>query len=235
MAKSFQGFPKDLFKFLTDLKANNDRDWFNASKPRYRESVVEPMSAFITAMDTGLAKVSDCFIADPRPHGGSMFRIYRDTRFSHDKNPYKEHVACQFRHMAGKSAHAPGFYVHLAPDEVLFGGGIWMPDNSVLNEIRTAIVDDSDRWKKVSSGRAFRNRFGGVRGDGLKRPPKGFDPDHPFVEDLKRKSFFAMQEVPPKMATTPDFIKEVQRAFVAMAPFMQFLTDAVGVSFSLDE
>lgn len=231
----FRGFPKDMLAFLGDLKKNNRRDWFQANKDRYKKSVVEPMSAFIGAMDGRLAKVSDCFIADPRPHGGSMFRIYRDTRFSKDKKPYKEHIACQFRHMAGKDAHAPGFYVHIDTDEVLFGGGIWMPEGPVLRQLRDAILDDPDGWVAATRGKAFRNRFGSVSGDSLKRPPQGFDPDHPLIDDLKRKSFFAMQRVAPKKVLEPAFAAEVQKAFVTLTPMMRFLTEALELSFELDD
>jgi uncharacterized protein (TIGR02453 family) len=234
MAGAFRGFPPDLFDFLKDLKRNNRRDWFQANKDRYKKSVVEPMSAFIAAMDTRLANVSDCFIADPRPHGGSMFRIYRDTRFSKDKSPYKTHASCHFRHMSGKDAHAPGFYMHFEPGEVFFGGGIWMPDNSVLRPIREAIVDDPDGWVEATRSKVFKKRFGAVEGESLKRPPAGFDPDHPLIDDLKRKSFFAVQEVDPNLATTPRFIAEVEKAFVALIPMMRFLTEALGLSFELD-
>ncbi len=109
------GFSPGLFAFLEELAANNDRTWFAANKPRYQSQVVDQLVRFIAAMADPLEKVSPHFVADPRPVGGSMFRIYRDVRFSKDKRPYKEHAACQFRHAAGKDAHAPGFYVHLAP------------------------------------------------------------------------------------------------------------------------
>jgi uncharacterized protein (TIGR02453 family) len=234
VAGAFKGFPPDLFEFLKDLKRNNRRDWFQANKDRYKRSVVEPMSAFISAMDTRLASVSDCFIADPRPHGGSMFRIYRDTRFSKDKSPYKTHASCHFRHMSGKDAHAPGFYMHFEPGDVFFGGGIWLPDNSVLRSIREAIVDDPDGWIDATRNRTFRKRFGSVEGDSLKRPPVGFDPDHPLIDDLKRKSFFAVREVDPQLATTPRFVGEVAKAFVALVPMMRFLTKSLGLSFDLD-
>lgn len=234
MAASFSGFPPDLLRFLRELKANNDREWFNANKQRYRESVVEPMCAFITAMDAVLARVSDCFVADPRPSGGSMFRIYRDVRFSHDKRPYKEHAACHFRHMAGKDAHAPGFYVHLEPDEVFFGGGIWHPPGPVLQRVREAISEQADEWLAITRSRGFKQRFGAVAGEALKRPPRGFEADDPCIEDLKRKSFFAMKHVDAKLATTPAFIKDVERAFVALGPFVEFLTLAAGHSFTLD-
>ncbi|MEE4310347.1 MAG: DUF2461 domain-containing protein, partial [candidate division KSB1 bacterium] len=105
----FNAFPNDLFVFLNDLAANNNREWFNANKERYKQSVLEPMRTFIIAMGERLPSISMNFTADPRSNGGSMFRIYRDVRFSKDKRPYKENVGCQFRHIAGKSAHAPGF------------------------------------------------------------------------------------------------------------------------------
>ena len=234
MAK-FGGLPADFFKFFKDLSKHNERDWFQANKPRYRDSVQAPLLAFIEAMEGPLAKVSDCFVADPRPVGGSMFRIYRDVRFSRDKRPYKDHAACQFRHIAGKDAHAPGLYVHFEPGQVFFGGGIWTPPNPVLREIREAIVADDEAWVKASRGRAFKRRFGEIRGDQLKRAPQGFDPEHPLVDDLRRKSFFAMQEADEELARSPKLPAEVGRAFAAMAPFMEFLTHAVGMPFDLDE
>jgi uncharacterized protein (TIGR02453 family) len=235
MATKFEGFPEDMFRFLRELANNNDRDWFNANKDRYKQHVVAPMVSFIEAMDSRLARVSDCFVADPRPNGGSMFRIYRDTRFSKDKRPYKEHVACHFRHISGKDAHAPGFYVHLEPGEIFFGGGIWHPPNDVVNRIREAIVDDPDGWKVATRRKAFRDRFGSLGGDSLKRPPQGFDADHPYIDDLKRKDFFAGQTADAKLARTPKLLDEITASFVALKPMMAFLTSAVGLSFQLDD
>ncbi len=235
MSAKFAGFPSDYFQFFRDLGANNNREWFQASKDRYKASVQQPLMAFIEAMDVPLGRVSECFLADPRPVGGSMFRIYRDVRFSKDKSPYKEHGACQFRHMAGKDAHAPGFYVHLAPGEVFFGGGIWMPPSPVLRRVREAIAERSDRWLEIIGARTFRKRFGEVRGDALKRPPQGFDPEHPAIEDLKRKSFFAMAEADEKTACSAGFVREVARSFEALAPFMELLTEAAGHRFSIDD
>jgi uncharacterized protein (TIGR02453 family) len=121
---TFTGFPKDFFAFFRELKENNERAWFEVNKQRFRDSVQAPMSDFIEAMAPRLAKISKHFTADPRTNGGSMFRIYRDGRFSKDKRPYKEHAACHFRHSLGKDVHAPGFYMHFASDEVFFGGGL---------------------------------------------------------------------------------------------------------------
>jgi len=235
MPQNFKGFPKELFTFLRQLKKNNNREWFHANKDRYKQFIVEPMTAFITDMGDRFDKMHVRFIADPRPHGGSMFRIYRDTRFSNDKRPYKTHAACHFRHEAGKDAHAPGFYVHLEPGEIFFGGGIWMPPNPVLEKIRTTIVENPNAWKRIISNPSFRKKFGGIEGDGLKRPPRGFDKDHPFIEDLKRKSFFVTQSVDPKLALSPKFINEVERAFKTAGPFMKFLLFSQGLAFERDE
>ena len=231
MKKTFPGFPKELFKFLSDLSKNNNREWFNANKERYRSNVVAPVCEFITAVQPALHKISEYYVADPRPHGGSMFRIYKDTRFSKDKRPYKDHVGCHFRHIVGKDAHAPGFYMHLAPDEVFFGAGIWKAPNPELHKIRTAIVRNPEQWKKVIKNRSMVKRFGGVDGEGLKRPPKGFDPDHIHVQDLKRKTFFVLQTVKPSSALKPEFIKEVGKAFSTAGPLVKFITEALGFSY----
>jgi uncharacterized protein (TIGR02453 family) len=183
----FAGFPDDLFGFLNDLKKNNNREWFKANKPRYTESVVNPMCEFIACMAPRLQRISKHYTADPRPHGGSMFRIYRDVRFSKDKSPYKTHAACQFRHQAGRDAHAPGFYVHLAADGLFFGGGIWTPPSAHLGKIREQIADSPVAWSRIIGAAAVR-KHGGLKGDQLKRAPRGFDPESRHIEDLKRKA-----------------------------------------------
>jgi uncharacterized protein (TIGR02453 family) len=229
----FEGFPKDFFPFFRELKKNNDRDWFLANKERYARSVQAPLLSFVAAMDLPLGRFADCFVCEAKAHGGSIFRIYNDMRF-HDAKPYKEHAACQFRHEAGKDAHAPGFYVHFEPGEVFFGGGLWRPPSAELRKVREAIVDDPERWASITRSRAFRKRFGGVEGDSLQRAPLGFDPDHPEIEDLRRLSFFAIEEVKPAEINSKDFAKYVAKSFEALSPFMKFLTDAVGLPYHKD-
>jgi uncharacterized protein (TIGR02453 family) len=169
--------------------------------------------------------------ADPRPNGGSMFRIYRDVRFSNDKRPYKENAGIHFRHALGRSVHAPGFYMHLAPDGVFFGGGMWMPEPDALAKIRTAIAEKSTAWKKMKSEPVFKKTFDGIDGEALSRPPRGFDPNHPFIEDIKRKSFFVTTNASAKDAQSPKFIDDVEKTFRAARPMMKFLCDAVGAPF----
>ena len=226
----FEGFPADLFRFFADLAQNNRRDWFQENKPRFVTSVVEPMSEFITAMAPRLKKISREYRADPRPNGGSMFRIYRDVRFSKDKSPYKTHAACQFRHRAGKDAHAPGFYVHLATDGLYFGGGIWTPPSKHLGLIRDQIADSPTAWSRIRNAKTVRER-GGLKGDSLKRPPRGYDPGDRHIEDLKRKSFYVMEEAEPGLARAPEFIDRVEAAFRAARPLNRFITQALDLPF----
>ena len=225
----FKGFPKAFFDFFRELQENNDRRWFEANKARFRETVQAPMSDFIAAIAPHLARVSKDFVADPRPNGGSMFRIYRDVRFSRDKRPYKEHGACQFRHRLGRDVHAPGFYVHLAPKEVFVGGGLWMPEAEALLKVRSAIAAKPAAWKKVVNDKRFVERLGGVEGEQLQRPPRGFDPDHPFIADIRRKSFVVGRDSSESAARSADFVAETADCFAASAPFMRFLCGALAV------
>ena len=227
----FSGLPKDFFVFFKELKKNNNREWFEDNKPRFRANVQEPLAAFVEAMAPKLKKISPHFVADPRLNGGSVFRIYRDVRFSKDKSPYKTHGAVQFRHARGKDAHAPGFYVHLDPDEVFYGGGVWTPASPQLRLIRQAISENSAAFKKATRGAAFEKQFGELRGDALIRPPKGFDPDDPMVDDLKRKSFFAMEQGKPAAACKPTFIDEVEGGMKGVKPMIKFLCGAMDVPF----
>ena len=222
----FAGFPPALFTFLEELHGNNNRAWFNANKLRYTESVVEPMGDFITAMQPHLQAISRHYVADPRPHGGSMFRIYRDARFARGGTPYKTHAACHFRHEAGKDAHCPGFYVHLATDGLFFGGGIWQPPGPQLSLIRDFIADNARSWSRIKNALRVRE-VGGIQGESLKRPPRGFDAEHVHIDDLKRKSFYVMTHAPRTAALAADFTDQVTVAFRRAAPLVRFVCDAL--------
>ncbi|NQV56507.1 MAG: DUF2461 domain-containing protein [Rhodospirillales bacterium] len=231
MSDRFSGLGGNFYNFFTELAANNKREWFNANKERYETEIQAPLIDLITDMAPRLEGVSKCFVANPKWNGGSMFRIYRDVRFTKDKRPYKEHAAVQFRHKAGRDAHAPGFYIHLAPDEVIFGGGIWLPPSPQLKSIRDAIAKDGAGWRKVTGNKRLKNVFGGVAGDGLTRPPKGFGADHPLIEDIKRNSFFAMRHEKPAITRSSKFLDEIEDTFKAAAPLMRFLCRALDVPF----
>lgn len=223
-------FNRAFFRFLEDLKKNNQREWFQANKQRYEDEVRHPAQQFISDSGPQLHKISRHFLADPRASGGSMFRIYRDTRFAKDKSPYKTHVGIQFRHKQGKDVHAPGFYLHLESGGCFAGVGIWHPDGDSLSAIRAAIVEQPERWKRITRSKLFTEKLE-LAGDSLKRAPKGYDPDDPMIEDLKRKDFIGVANFDAKTAGDPDFLTEYWKLCRKGSPLVEFLCEAVDVPF----
>jgi len=223
-------FTPSTFAFLRELAANNDREWFRANQARYERQVREPAIRFIEAFAPYLKSISGHFVADPGRVGGSMFRIHRDTRFSRDKRPYKTAVGIQFRHEQGRDAHAPGFYLHLEPGKSFVGVGVWRPSPDALALIRAAIVETPARWKRVLRDRRLHDRFE-LGGEKLKRGPRGFDLDHPLIEDLKRKDFIALSPLTRKVVVSADFVEEFADRCRAGVPLVRFLCRAVGAAF----
>lgn len=226
----FHAFDPALLAFLGELEENNDREWFNANKHRYETDVLQPALAFIEAMAPRIDAISSHFLALAQRSGGSLMRIHRDVRFSHDKRPYKTNVGIQFRHTFGKDVHAPGFYVHLEPGVVFVGAGMWRPDPEPLAQIRGAIVAQPERWAEVCSDRAFVKDWE-LGGDSLKRPPRGYPVDHPHLEDLKRRDFIAAKNLTAREIYRRGLPDRLAASFAATRPFMAFLCDAVGVPF----
>jgi uncharacterized protein (TIGR02453 family) len=221
-------FGAETFAFLEELAKNNNRQWFQENKERYDAHVKEPAISFIVDFEPFLKKISKHFVADPRPVGGSLFRIYRDVRFSKDKHPYKTNTGVQFRHNQGKDVHAPGFYLHLEPNNVFAAVGIWHPDPETLGKIRDAINENPSRWKKAVNEKAFRSRFD-LSGDSLRRAPKGYDPDHPLIEDLKRKDFVGTTSLTQDAVGNHDFPQDFAEICSAGTPLVTFLCSAVGL------
>ncbi|MHC4991540.1 MAG: DUF2461 domain-containing protein [Planctomycetota bacterium] len=222
-------FTPELFRFMRQLRRNNDREWFQKNRDRYIEHVRDPMVRFIGDFAPRLRRISRQFLADPSLQGGSMFRIHRDVRFSNDKSPYKTMAAAQFRHLRGKDVHAPGFYLHLGAGEVFTGGGLWRPDGPTLSAIRTHLVEHGDDWKRLLRRQAFRDGRLRLGGESLKRPPRGFDPEHPLIDDLKRKDFIVATDLGEEDACAPDFLDRYTEICRTQAPFVRFLTDATGL------
>jgi uncharacterized protein (TIGR02453 family) len=211
-------FTDDTFAFLRELKRNNERAWFNENKARYERSVKGPALAFINGVAPHLKRVSTHLVADPRPVGGAMFRIYRDTRFSKDKSPYKTHVGIHFSLRDG--VHTPGFYLHVEPNASMVAAGIWMPDAEGLQQIREAIAAKPTEWRKAS---------GDLDEDegALKRPPRGFDPAHPMIEDLKRKTFTGSLRVSDGQLKSDDAVTTFVATCKELTPLVRFLAKAV--------
>jgi uncharacterized protein (TIGR02453 family) len=169
-------------------------------------------------------------VADPPSSGGSMFRIYRDVRFSPDKRPCKTHVAARFSHVMSRDVHAPGFYLHLEPSGVFSAAGIWHPDPATLARIRDFIVKHPAQWREAINDPKFR-QFCTLEGDMLSRPPKGYDPGHPLIDDLKRKDFIAVTKLGLTDPLSPLFVDRFAAACIAASPLMRFLTKALGLQF----
>jgi uncharacterized protein (TIGR02453 family) len=218
----------ELFRFLRALRRNNNRQWFERNKQHYLSVVREPLQDFVEAFGPRLEKISPHLVADPRASGGSLFRIYRDTRFSKDKTPYKTHAGIQFRHALGKDVHAPGFYLHLEPGNVFAAAGVWHPDSASLRAIRTAIIAHPERWNRALKDPRFKRTFR-LDGRRLTRPPRGFPTDHPLIEDLKRQDFVAVADLSEGEACAPDFLDKFATRCARSNPFMRFLTIAVGL------
>jgi uncharacterized protein (TIGR02453 family) len=217
-------FSPDVFAFLRQLKRHNDREWFAKNKARYQQSIVEPALAFIRGFAPELEAISPFFVADAQPTRGSLFRIYRDTRFSNDKRPFKTHVGIHFSHSSGKDAHAPVFYLHLEPDNCFAAAGIWHPDNRVLTKVRTAIVRDAEQWAKVRKKVT-------LEGDRLSRPPRGFDPSHPFIDDLRMKDFVTSVVVTENQTCSDKLMRDFVAACRKMSPLVEFTTKALGLKY----
>ena len=217
-------FTPDLFRFLARLKRNNNRDWFQAHKSEYETLVKDPALRFITDFAMPLYEISPHLVADPRPSRGSLFRIYRDTRFSNDKRPYKTHVAMRFSHR-GKDVHSPGFYLHLEPGGCFAASGLWHPESPTLLKVRSAIVARPKEW------RAVHKLLNWDDASKLSRPPRGFPCDHEFVEDLKLRDLGTSIEFTEKQICSPRFLSTFADACRKMSPLPAFLASALGLKF----
>lgn len=223
-------FGPEFFKFLKQLEQHNDRDWFLANKDRFEKDVRDPFLHFLDDLRPGLRKISPNFVVDSRPVGGSMWRIYRDTRFSKDKTPYKTAIAAHFEHVRGKSGSTPGFYLHLEPGKSGVGAGVWHPEPPALKRIRDAIASDPKGWSQATAQGKSGSACGFI-GESLKRPPPGYDAAHPFIEDIKRKDFAASVSLTDRVVTSADCMDAVLEAYRSIAPFTRFLTEAVRLAF----
>ena len=221
-------FTPRFFEFFEELSRNNNRDWFEQNRARYEREVREPMLAFIADFAPRLRKISARYVADPRSTGGSMMRIYRNLRFSRDKTPYRTNAAAAFGHRDGAHFNSPSFYLSLSPAEAFAGVGVWHPQADTLAKIRDAIVAHPSKWKSAVNDRKFRARFE-IMGDMLSRPPKGYDANHPLIEDLKRKDFIGGAEFTRMEVCSAEFMDLFSKACASSAPFMKFLTEAMGL------
>lgn len=220
----------ESFRFLRDLARNNNREWFAANKARYEETTRDPFLRLIGDLAEPLAKISPHFRADPRPSGGSMFRIYRDTRFANDKTPYKAWLGARLFHERSRQVPAPLFYLHIAPGRCFVGGGLWHPESATVKRVRDFLVDNPATWKKAVQAKRFRERFE-LGGESLTRPPRGYDPAHELIEDIKRKDFVATQDFSDADAMSAQLPKIVIEGCKGVAPMIDYLCAALDLEF----
>lgn len=225
----FQGFSRDTFSFLAGLTMNNERAWFEAHRDDYEKSVLTPAMAFITEMDEVVRSISPHYRGVAKKLGGSLMRIYRDTRFGHDKTPYKTNIGIQFRHESANDVHAPGWYVHLDLNECFVGAGAWHPEPADLLKIRLSHAEHPEAWSKAL---ALATKSGlRSAGESLQKSPKGFDPAHPLAEEIRRKDFLLTANLDPELFLGRELIPELQKRFQTTAPYMAALCGALGAAF----
>jgi uncharacterized protein (TIGR02453 family) len=220
MNPGFAGFPPEGMTFLRSLKKHNTREWFQPRKEIYEEKVKGPMLELVTALMQRLADFAPDYVADPNK---AIYRVYRDTRFSKDKTPYKTHIAAVFKHRDLEKHSGAGFYFSVAPDEIEVGGGVYMPMPEHLLAIRNYLAENHEEFRRIAAARDVRRLFGEVTGDSLSRVPKGFAADHPAADLLRMKQFLLFRTLEASLATTPKLFREVVSRFEAMSPFLEFL------------
>jgi uncharacterized protein (TIGR02453 family) len=226
MARSgFAGFPAEGLKFLRDLERNNRREWFQPRKEIFEERLKQPMRELVEAVNQQLREFSPEHVADPDK---AIFRIYRDTRFSKDKTPYKTHIAATFRRRSAAAHVDSDYYFSISNKEVAMGGGVYMPPPEVLLELRNRIAAKHEELREILKSPTLKRLFGGLQGEQLTRVPKGFAATHPAADLLRYKSFFVYQALPPEIAATPKLYSEIVARFRAMVPFMKFLSGPAG-------
>jgi uncharacterized protein (TIGR02453 family) len=221
----FEGFPQEGIDFLKHLKRNNNRLWFEKHRQEYESSIKLPMQSLIASLHPHFQRFAPECEIDPKR---SLFRIYRDVRFSKDKTPYKTHAAAHFV-LRGKpkGVEGSGYYLHIEPGEVYIGGGIYMPDNDQLRGIRRAIANQSEKFLSILCLPKFKKIFGKLKGEKLQRVPKGYEPDHPMAEWLKHKQFFVWIEWPESKCLKEKFVAEIAEVYEAATPLVRFLNEAM--------
>ena len=215
-------FTTDSLRFLRALKRNNRREWFNAHRDDYEAHVRQPMTAIILRLAEDFRDFGPEFVASPKT---SIYRIYRDVRFSENKAPYKTHVAANFPTRGLLKHEGAGLYFHVSPEEVWVGGGMYAPPAPLLHAVREHIAGNARRLRTIVESPAFRRDVGVLRGDRLQRVPRGFSKDHEAAEYLKFRQFLAGRQFEPAFATSPKFYPGLLAVFKRVAPVLRFLNE----------
>lgn len=216
----FPGIPREGMQFLSALARNNRREWFQPRKHVYDEQVKTPMAELVTALNSAMMRFAPNYVAEPAK---AIYRIYRDTRFSKDKTPYKTHIAAIFPRRGLEKHGGAGLYFSVSPKEIEVAGGVYMPGPEALLAIRTHLAGHHEEFRKIIRAKELRTLMGEMHGDQLSRVPKGFPCDHAAADLLRYKQWLVYVMLDPKLAVTPKLLPEVQERFEAMMPFLEFL------------
>jgi uncharacterized protein (TIGR02453 family) len=219
----FPGFPAEGLAFFSSLQRNNRREWFQPRKAIFEETLKQPMRDLVGAVNSAMKSFAPDYMTDPEK---AIYRIYRDTRFSKDKTPYKDHIAASFARRGDKAS--AGYYFAVSHKEVAIGGGLYMPEPEALFAIRQHLAERHEEFRKIAAGRAVRRLFTAVQGEQLTRVPKGYPCGHPAGDLLRLKQYLLYVVLPPDLATTPTLYTEVVKHFRAMTPFVEFLNAPLG-------
>lgn len=219
MSSGFPGFPKEMVQFFRSLKRNNRREWFQPRKGLYEQHVKGPMQELVEALNAGLGKFAPQYVTDPKK---AIFRIYRDTRFSPNKTPYKTNIAAVFS-WRGPALGTGGFYFSVSTEEIEVAGGIYRPLPETMFLVRSHIAESHPEMRRILANRKARRLLGELQGDELTRAPKGFDPSHPALDLIKKKDWLLDVTLPPGLATSPQLYREILNRFEAMAPLIDYL------------
>jgi uncharacterized protein (TIGR02453 family) len=220
MRSGFPGFPPEGIQFFRGLARHNKREWFQPRKQIFEEQVKQPMRELVQAVNSAMQDFAPDYVTDPDK---AIYRIYRDTRFSHDKTPYKDHIAANFRWRGGGRHEGAGYYFAVSHKEVAVGGGLYMPTPEALLALRNHIAAHHAELRKITGSRTVRKLLGEMQGEQLSRVPKGFPADHPAADLLRFKRFILYVVLPPEIALKRTLSREILQRFRAMAPFITFL------------
>jgi uncharacterized protein (TIGR02453 family) len=221
MKSTFSGFPREGISFLRALKKNNDREWFNPRKATFEATVKQPMIELVTALHREMLRFAPQYVGEPAK---CVYRIYRDTRFSKDKTPYKTYASALFlRQGFDKYTGGAAFYFAVSPENIEVAGGVYSPDREVLLAVRRHIADNYKAFVATFDTPKLRKLVGELQGESISRVPKGFDPEHPAADLIRRKHYLLDTKLDPKLATTPKLFTELATRLEAMTPFVEFL------------
>jgi uncharacterized protein (TIGR02453 family) len=217
---AFPGFPEDALTFFRGLERNNRREWFQPRKPFFDERVRGPMLELVAALNSDMQRFAPLHVTEPE---SAIYRIYRDTRFSKDKKPYRTHIAAYFPRRGMDRHTASGYYFGVSHKEVAVGGGLYMPTPEILLAVRNRIAARHAEFRKIVQSKALRKLAGELQGEQLSRVPKGFAADDPAADLLRYKQFFCYIELPPDLATSRTMQGEIRKRFEVLAPLVDFL------------